>query len=366
MKRVLIGFIVDGKAGGLDKYLLNFIESVWNEDVQIDFLTNEIDEELQKHLKQYHSRLFPIARLVHPFKQYRQICKIIRQGNYDTVYLNSSTAIECIGAVAAKHCHVEKRIIHSHASGNDCGNRLKRMVYNFIHRICRLFLYRMGTEFYACSRNAGLWMFPKKIVDSSRFHVLLSGIDEKQYEYMPEIREEMRDELNIKDKFVVGHIGTFTYVKNHQFLLKIFAEIKKQCPQAVLMLVGDGETKEYIRALAEQAGIGENVLFLGWRNDTAKLVQAMDVFILPSHFEGLSIVSLEAQRAKVPCIVSTGVPEEIKISNCCDYLSLKKTAGKWAEKVLEYKNYRKADFQFIESAHSFDIREQKKIFENML
>lgn len=108
MKKVLVGFLMDGKAGGIDKYLLNFLETVWNDEMQIDFLTNEIDLELQERLQKYDSKLFAIANLKHPFRQYRQVRNILREGKYDAVYLNISTAIDCVAAVAAKHAKIEK------------------------------------------------------------------------------------------------------------------------------------------------------------------------------------------------------------------------------------------------------------------
>ena len=140
MKKVLIGFIMDGTGGGIDGYLLNFLETVGGEDVQMDFLTNHIDEGLRQRLEKYHSRLFEIPSLHHPFKQYARVCHLIQKNHYDIVYLNISTAIDCVAALAARKCMVKKRVLHCHASGNDCSNALKRLVFNSIHKICRLFL----------------------------------------------------------------------------------------------------------------------------------------------------------------------------------------------------------------------------------
>ncbi len=131
MKKLLVGFIMDGKSGGIDKYLLNFLTKVSNEEVRIDFLTNEIDVELQTELKKFHSNLYAIANLKHPVSQYRQVCRI-KEGQYDAVYLNISTAIDCIAAIA-KAFGGGERMIHSHSSGNDCESALKRNLFNGIH-----------------------------------------------------------------------------------------------------------------------------------------------------------------------------------------------------------------------------------------
>ena len=113
MKKMLVGFIMDGNGGGVDKYLLNFLENTAGEEVEIDFLTNEIDADLEEYLKKYHSRIFAIANLKHPITQYRQVCRIIKEQKYDMVYLNISTAIDCIAALAAKSCKVKRIMIHS-------------------------------------------------------------------------------------------------------------------------------------------------------------------------------------------------------------------------------------------------------------
>ena len=117
MKRILTGFLMDGRAGGIDKYLLNFLEIASDENTQIDFLTNEINEELKRKLQSYHSELFAVANLKHPLKQYAQIRKLLREGRYDAVYFNISTAIDCVSVIAAKHEKIRKRMVHSHAGG---------------------------------------------------------------------------------------------------------------------------------------------------------------------------------------------------------------------------------------------------------
>lgn len=205
MKRILAGFIGDGKAGGVDRYLLNFLEAVHDEDVQVDFLTNEINQELENNLKQYGSRLYAVTTLKHPFRQYRQVCAVLKENSYDMVYLNLSTAIECIAAFAARRMKVKERALHSHSSGNDRQSTLSRMIYNGIHRICRLFLYRAGTVFYACSVKAGEWLYPEKIVQSNQFEVIYNAVDRSRFCYQPAIRQKIRAELGVEENYVIGH-----------------------------------------------------------------------------------------------------------------------------------------------------------------
>lgn len=365
MKKVLAGFIGDGKAGGVDRYLLNFWENVSGVDVQIDFLTNKIDEELRDKLKIHQSQLFETANLKHPILQYRQVCNILKQGNYDVVYFNISTAIECIAVIAAKHAKVNKRILHSHSSGNNCESSLKRFVYNFIHSICRLFLYRYATHYYGCSRKAGEWIFPRRIVRSDRFEVIYNAVERTRFEYDEQVRDEVREELKLKDRLTVGNVAGFCYQKNHIFLLKIFAEVLKQRPDAVLILVGNGVQYEKIRQMVKKFHIEASVKFLGERSDVSRLYQAMDVFVLPSRFEGLPIVGVEAQVSGLPCIMSTAISREAAITRRCRFLELKAAPSVWADLIIQLSGERRKA-EFLKKAENYDLDKQREQLRDLI
>lgn len=370
MKRVLVGFIMDGKSGGVDNYLLHFLDAVKTENVRIDFLTNEIDTELKEKLRMYHSRIFAVPNLKHPFAQFRRVGRIIKKYRYDTVYLNVSTAIDCAAACSAWYQRVPKRVIHSHASGIDCESRLKRTVYTWIHKVCRLFLYRFGTDYYGVSENAGRWIFPERIVKSERFQVVLSGIEREAYKYNPEIRSRVRKELlksdDAKESVIIGHIGNFCYVKNYEFLLSIFENVLQREENALLLLVGDGDRRREIERKVRAAGIEKHVRFLGWRKDIPHLVQAMDVFVLPSYFEGLSIAALEAQSAFLPCVLSDTVPREVQVTDVCRFVSLKKDAGEWAEIILSQRKCDREKNHFLENTKMFDLKAQRELLKEIL
>lgn len=360
MKKMLVGFIMDGHGGGVDHYLLNFLDNVASEDLQIDFLTNEVDQKLEKHLQKYHSRIFAIANLKHPVAQYRQVCRIIEKERYDMVYLNVSTAIDCVAAWAAKKCKVKRIMIHSHSSGNDCENTPKRVIFNTIHYICRLFLYRAATEYYGCSKKAGMWLFPKQIVESEKFQTIFNAVDLEEYSYEPEIRKQVREELKLENKFVVGHVGSFSYPKNHYFLIHIFEEIKKQCPQAVLVLAGNGVRLENVKKTVKEKRLEDSVRILGFRKDVSRLFQGMDFFLLPSCFEGLPTVSVEAQCTGLPCLMSENVTDEAKITEDCWFLSLKKTPTEWAEFILAHKEKDREQIKWLGEKEQYSLRMLKK------
>lgn len=358
MKKMLAGFIMDGRSGGIDRYLLNFLETVHSR-VRVDLLTNEIDPDLEQELKKYHTKLYAIANLKHPLSQYRQVRKILREGGYDAVYLNISTAIDCIAAIASKHERIPVRILHSHSSGNDCESALKRNVFDLIHKTCRCFLYRYATRYYGCSVRAGEWMFPEKVVRSERFEVIFNAVDREKYCYDEKVRREVREELGLEGCFVVGHAGNFCYQKNHFFLIDVFEEVRKKVPNAVLLLAGDGVRFDAVKEKVREKELGSSVRMLGRRSDVGRLYQAMDVFVLPSNFEGLPIAGIEAQSSGLPCFMSSRITEESKITENCRFLFLEAGAPAWAEEIICAAGERKAA-RFLENADDYDLENQKK------
>lgn len=154
MKKILVGYVIDGKHSGIDKYLLNFLENVHNENIKIDFLTTKKDEEIEETLKKYNSELIEVPRLVHPIKKYKALKKVYKTGNYDIAYLNISEAFNCISAIAAKRSKVKKVVIHSHSSGTSKQNIIKRNIFKTLNYIFRGILYHYGDLFLACSKEA--------------------------------------------------------------------------------------------------------------------------------------------------------------------------------------------------------------------
>ena len=146
MKKIIVGYLTNGIHNGIDKHLLNFLESVfdYNEDIQIDFLTNKTEESAESKIKKYNSKLIEIPRLVHPIKQYNALKRIYINGNYDVAYLNISEAFNCISSIAAKHAKIKKIVIHSHSAGTAKKTKFKRFVFSCINWVFKYILYRYG------------------------------------------------------------------------------------------------------------------------------------------------------------------------------------------------------------------------------
>lgn len=164
------------------------------------------------------------------------------------------------------------------------------MLYKEIHRFNRLFVSKLATHYFSCGYEAGEWMFKKK-----EFEIINNAIDTKKYIFNEEIKKKIRHDMKLENGFVIGHVGRFVEQKNHAFLIDIFNGIYNQNPKAYLILIGDGELLPSIKEKVNQLNLSENVFFLGLRQDVTDLLQAFDVFVFPSLFEGLPIALIEAQ-----------------------------------------------------------------------
>lgn len=219
------------------------------------------------------------------------------------------------GRITIAHCHN-----NSHGKG----------VKGLIRYIWQLPLRTIADYNFACSYDSGVSQYGK----NGKFEVIKNGIQTERFAWNPEIREKVRKEFKLDGCIVIGNVARFEEQKNHVFLIKIFSEIKKRCKDAKLMLVGQGYLENSIRKQAEDLGILDDVIFTGGRSDVNELYQAMDAFVLPSLFEGLGIVNLEAQTSGLPCFVSTTVAPEAKVTELLKYISLNESPAYWAEQIL--------------------------------
>lgn len=225
-------------------------------------------------------------------------------------------------------------ILHSHSTQPDITGKFKRRIFTFLHRINYRRACRYGDVFAACSSDAAEWLYGDA-VPRDEIHILNNAIDTQKFVYDESVRERVRRELHLENAFVVGHIGRFTYQKNHTFLLEIFQKAKELRPDAVLLLIGTGELEQEVRQRAAVMGLEGSVRFLGLREDIAELMQAMDIFALPSRFEGLGLVLIEAQAAGLRAIASDKVPREAQVTELLTYLPLKDGADVWAEEIVK-------------------------------
>ena len=223
-----------------------------------------------------------------------------------------------------------------------------------------------ATDYMCCSELAGRWLFGNKEYDKGNVYLLNNAIDLDKFKYDEKIRSEKRKKLNISDDtLVIGHVGRFVEQKNHRFLIDIFNEIHKQNSNSILLLAGQGPLMEEIKSKVESLGLEKFVIFLGQRNDIDELYQAFDVFCLPSLYEGLPVVGVEAQATGLLCIFSDDMTKETKVLDTTEFLSLKQSAEEWANDIVKKQSkYKRKDVKNIIADNNFDIIFESKKLEN--
>ena len=225
-------------------------------------------------------------------------------------------------------------------------------------------LKRYANYYFACSAYAGEWLFGKKAVEAGKVHVMPNGIDLNRFCYSDAIRRQMRLELGAEDKIVIGNVGRFTPQKNHSVLIDIFAEIHRQNPNTVLWLAGVGELMEETKEKVAREGISDAVQFLGFRTDVMNLTQAMDVFLMPSLYEGFPVTGIEAQAVGLPCVFSDTITREAKLIDQVAYVSLDAPYEKWAQTVLSMvDSCDRNACQRVLKANGFDINDIARFLE---
>lgn len=332
-KKVLIGFLNDGKAGGVDKYILSLVSVVNKEKYSITLLTKTLDTDVQRELVKMGISTRQHSSAKNLIKQYKELKYLMYEEKYDVVYFNMSMAIMGMGVLAAKNVGIKKRIIHSHSSGCDSENIVKRIIMTILHTIMKKVCLTSATTFIACSEKAGEWMYTAKILKSENYHVIHNTTCFDEFKFDITVREQVRKKLNLENKKVIVHVAGFTYVKNHKFIIDVMNKIVQKDENTILFLVGKGGNEEAIRKQVNKLGLEKHVIFTGQVNNVTEYLQAADIFVLASYFEGYPISALEAQVNGLTCILSDTITRESKITTKCYFLPLKKEI--WSEFILK-------------------------------
>ena len=338
--------------GGVESVVMNYYRNIDRNKVQFDFICDEDSKYIPKdEIEGLGGKVILIPPYQKPFKYHKELKRVLKEGKYKIVHSHIST-MSFFSLWAAKSAKVPIRIAHAHSTTNK-----KEKKKNLMKQVLRPFSKVFANRYFCCSELAGRWLFGDKTYDDGKVYLLNNAIYVDKFRYDEKIRREKRKELNIKDnQLVIGHIGRFVQQKNHDFLIDIFNEIYKQNKNAILLLAGDGPLKEDIQYKVKELGLEKNVQFLGQRDDANELYQAMDVFVLPSLYEGLPVVGVEAQAAGLPCFFSTDMTKETKILNTTKFIELTENSKKWATIILhEINNYKRIDTTSEITENNFNI-----------
>lgn len=255
-----------------------------------------------------------------PVKYYRELKKLLKKEKYDIVRVCGSSAIMAIELLAAKQAKVKVRIAHSH--NTKCDHR-------WLHTLLKPLFNHSYTHAFACGEEAGRWLFDKK-----DFTVIPNGKDISEYEFKPEWRSRIRQELQLDDSTLAFvHVGNFNEQKNHSYLIDIFKDIHMNVSHSKLFLFGTGHLADAIKAKVNELNLEGEVVFMGKRNNVNEYLSAMDIMLLPSLYEGLPNVIIEGQISGLPCIVSDKITKECAITDLVEFLPIDGSPQIWTDKI---------------------------------
>lgn len=317
-------------AGGVEAVVFNYYRQIDKSKVQFDFFydadsTVTPPQDLINMGARFY-KIPPYQKLPIYLKTLKQY---FRKNKYTIVHSHINT-LSVFPLFAAWSEHIPVRIAHNHSVPG--GNELKRNLLKFV---LKKFAKIFSTHYFACSEKAGRWLFGDKEFDEGNVFIVKNAVDFKRFR--PDRNEVnfYKDKLGLTGKFVVGHIGRFTYAKNHSFLIKAFSEVCKIRDDAMLMLVGDGELHHDIVSTIDDYQLKDKVVLVGQVVNPEKYYRIANIIVIPSLFEGLSLTAVESQIAGVPVVISEAIPEEAVISNACFYQSLSDSAKIWAETFID-------------------------------
>ena len=311
-KKPIIVAQIMGKwvGGGVESVIMNYYRHLDHSKVQFDFICDEDSTRIPyDEIKKLGGRVFLVPKYQNLLKYLKALEKLFKENQYRIVHSNINT-LSVFPLYAAKKAGVPIRISHSHSTSNP-----KEWKRNLIKNILRPFSKRYSTDYFACSELAGRYLFGNKTFDRGEVKIINNAIDVDKFKFDEMARKKLRKELGIKDgTVVIGHVGRFVQQKNHTFLVDVFNEYHRKKPDSKLLLVGSGPLEDEIKKKVERLGLKDSVLFLGQRDDINKLYSVMDIFCLPSLYEGLPVVGVESQATGLPIIFSNGVSHEAIIS----------------------------------------------------
>lgn len=346
MKILVIG--LSDKVGGVENFIKNFVTRIEDNNVQFEFLVTVKKAAFEGELADMHKfHHMLISRKRHPLKLKKEIMKIYRENNFDAIWLNDCSLNQFFFIKYAKKAGIPCRIIHSHNSYfMDYGKyRYMRLA---IHKLNRLWVKKYATDYWACSNEAAKFFFIKKEMKSKNFKIIKNAIDTQKFLFSEKNREKIRKQLNLKNKHVYIQVGRLHKQKNPIFSIEIFNEILKKDENSVLLFVGTGELEKILLKRVKELHIEKYVYFLGVRDNISDLLCASDVFILPSLYEGLPIVLIEAQCSGIPCLISNRITRECNVNKDINSFISLKDKEKWisiaintAKKEIKRDEYRK-------------------------
>ncbi len=350
MKINILHIGTSGGRGGVESFILNTCKHVDREKYNLTLLADCETAVVDPDFRALGGEVIYIPPIAKDKKGYlKGLWRTIDKKKYDVVHIHKNSLSNPFPVFICRMKGIKKIILHSHntmPTNPDASTK--------VHDLSKKLLGGFRLKRLACSELAAKWMFGEGY-KKKNVEIVSNGIEVEKYRYNSEVRDRVRSELGLEGKYVFGHVGRFAEQKNHKFLLDIFKAYSDE--NAVLLLVGIGPLQDSMKEYATTLGIDSRVRFLGIRHDINELMQAMDMFLFPSIYEGLGIVAIEAQAAGLPVIASDKVPDEAGITDIISFLPLDST-DVWCKEINRLRNsYVRRDTMEEIKAAGYDIRD---------
>ena len=336
--------------GGVGFCMMNYFRHLDHAKFQIDFLVqDELPSELVEEITAAGGAIKMLPGIKNVPKHVYAVYRILKDGKYDAVHSNVNT-LSVFPLFAAWLARTPIRISHAHSASNP-KDRKRHIAKLLLRPLSRIFL----THYLACSELAGRFQFGDRKWESGLVRLVKNAIETDRFKFDEKARAELRAELGLKNKFIVGQIGRISSQKNPQGLIDIFTEVAHRRDDAVLVIVGDGPLRNMAEDYVAVKGLKDKVTFVGERHDVSRFYSMFDVFCFPSLYEGLGMVLIEAQMNGLPCVASTEVPRAADLTGLVEFLPLDAPHAQWADCLLAAKRADSAQCRKQIAAAGYDI-----------
>lgn len=349
--------------GGIETLIMNIYRNIDRNKVQFDFLCHYGKEaEYNEEIRALGGNIFEMTPIKSEEKVYyskisnyiADLKKFFQEHDYSIVHGHMTNTASIYMPIAKKN-GTKTLIAHSHLS------KSKKGFLGLITDFLQIPIGVIATDYFACSQNAARWLFSKNTIKNNNVKILKNAVDTNKFKYSNEIRATLRKKYKLEKDLVIGHVGRFYHEKNHSFLIDVFNLFQKENENAKLLLVGEGPLKQTIENKVKKLGLENKVLFMGSRSDVESILQAIDVFVMPSLFEGFPVVTVEAQASGLPCVFSTEITKETNLTKRVSYVSLNDSLESWTLKIKQaFENNKRIDTSNQIIDQGFDIVENTR------
>lgn len=361
-------------AAGIESFFMNVYRKIDRTKVQFDFLVlrNEhefYDEEIKKlGGKKYCISSTKSNTMLRILEESDMINDFLQEHPYEIVHIHYTTPLRAPYLKALKKSGVKARIYHSHSAYVSGKSVFKHIIYGYMKTV----ITKYATDYFACSKAAGEWVFEKKLLIDDKVKVIHNGLEIDRFKYNEHIRNEVRNELGVGDSFVIINTGRFTAQKNQIFLVEVFNKLQRVCCDSRLLLLGDGPLKETVIKRVKELAISDKVIFLGVKNNVQDYLFASDCYVMPSLYEGLPVAGVEAQCAGLPCVFSENITKEVELTNNISFISLEASYDTWCNQIVSYRGYRNfnahnevkdSGYDMLEVAHTLQSFYMNKLID---